>query len=135
MSVRLTDLSLGGTHVSLVPAYAEGSRPGSLVRRADQPRRVRRSAGEVMIATMSQAHAEWHQNAGVPMGTPGCPQDACHLPDDGYDQYDEFVFQGGPGEESEDEPEVLVKCGLCKEHQTVEHVRAHYAQKYNQEAK
>lgn len=29
-------------------------------------------------ATMGEAHAEWHRNAGVPMGTPGCPQDACH---------------------------------------------------------
>lgn len=31
-----------------------------------------------MMATMSDAHREWHWNAGVPMGTPGCPQDACH---------------------------------------------------------
>lgn len=29
-------------------------------------------------ATMADAHAEWHRNAGIPMGTPGCPQDACH---------------------------------------------------------
>ena len=29
-------------------------------------------------ATMSDAHREWHLNAGVPMGQPGCPQDACH---------------------------------------------------------
>lgn len=35
-----------------------------------------------MITTQSEAHAEWHRNAGVPMGTPGCPQDACHQPDD-----------------------------------------------------
>lgn len=28
-------------------------------------------------ATMSDAHSEWHRNAGVPMGQPGCPQDAC----------------------------------------------------------
>ena len=34
-----------------------------------------------MYATMGDAHREWHRNAGVPMGTPGCPQDACHLPD------------------------------------------------------
>jgi hypothetical protein len=34
------------------------------------------------MATMADAHREWHQNTGVPMGTPGCPQDACHLPDD-----------------------------------------------------
>jgi len=31
-----------------------------------------------MMATMSDAHAEWHRNSGVPMGLPGCPQDACH---------------------------------------------------------
>lgn len=30
------------------------------------------------LATMADAHREWHLNAGVPMGTPGCPQDACH---------------------------------------------------------
>jgi hypothetical protein len=29
------------------------------------------------MATMSDAHSEWHRNAGVPMGQPGCPQDAC----------------------------------------------------------
>lgn len=29
------------------------------------------------MATMSDAHSEWHRNAGVPMGRPGCPQDAC----------------------------------------------------------
>lgn len=30
-------------------------------------------------ATISEAHAEWHLNAGVPMGQPGCPWDACHV--------------------------------------------------------
>lgn len=30
------------------------------------------------VATEAEAHVEWHLNAGVPMGTPGCPQDACH---------------------------------------------------------
>lgn len=35
-----------------------------------------------MMVTMSDAHREWHLNAGVPMGQPGCPQDACHLPDE-----------------------------------------------------
>ena len=34
------------------------------------------------LATPGEAHAEWHLNTGIPMGTPGCPQDACHLPDD-----------------------------------------------------
>lgn len=28
-------------------------------------------------ATESEAHVEWHRNSGVPMGQPGCPQDAC----------------------------------------------------------
>lgn len=37
-------------------------------------------------ATESEAHAEWHRNAGVPMGQPGCPQDACHG-DEFYDDY------------------------------------------------
>lgn len=31
-----------------------------------------------MPATPGDAHREWHINAGVPMGQPGCPQDACH---------------------------------------------------------
>lgn len=34
------------------------------------------------MATMSDAHREWHLNAGVPMGQSGCPQDACHPDDD-----------------------------------------------------
>lgn len=38
------------------------------------------------MATMADAHAEWHRNAGVPMGQPGCPQDAC---DDGGGEYAE----------------------------------------------
>jgi hypothetical protein len=37
-------------------------------------------------ATQSEAHAEWHLNSGVPMGTPGCPQDACHI------EYDQCPF-------------------------------------------
>lgn len=45
------------------------------------------------VATMADAHAEWHRNARVPMGTPGCPQDACH---DDYDDY-----------EGHDDPRVL----------------------------
>jgi hypothetical protein len=31
-----------------------------------------------MLATPSEAHAEWHRNTGIPVGLPGCPQDACH---------------------------------------------------------
>lgn len=29
----------------------------------------------------SEAHRDWHTATGIPMGTPGCPQDACHLPE------------------------------------------------------
>lgn len=36
-------------------------------------------SGASRTATESEAHAEWHRNAGVPIGTPGCPQDACHV--------------------------------------------------------
>lgn len=36
-------------------------------------------------ATMAEAHLEWHRNTGVPVGTPGCPQDACHPPDLTYE--------------------------------------------------
>lgn len=43
--------------------------------------RERMEAGGPM-ATMSDAHSEWHRNAGVPMGQPGCPQDACHPAED-----------------------------------------------------
>jgi hypothetical protein len=35
-------------------------------------------------ATESEAHAEWHLNAGVPIGQPPCPWDACH----GDDEWD-----------------------------------------------
>lgn len=38
-----------------------------------------------MIATMAEAHREWHWNAGVPMGQAGCPQDACHPVEDFFD--------------------------------------------------
>ena len=37
-----------------------------------------------MLATMGDAHREWHANTGIPMGTPGCPQDACHPPEEPY---------------------------------------------------
>lgn len=33
------------------------------------------------VATTADAHAEWHRNTDIPMGTPGCPQDACHIED------------------------------------------------------
>ena len=38
-----------------------------------------------MMATMADAHREWHWNTGVPIGQAGCPQDACH-PHDDYEQ-------------------------------------------------
>jgi hypothetical protein len=60
-----------------------------------------------MLATMADAHREWHSNTGVPMGTPGCPQDACHPIDDAW----------------EDVP--VVKCGHCKERHAVWLVKVH----------
>lgn len=41
-------------------------------------------------ATESEAHAEWHWNSGIPMGTPGCPWDACHN-DDYEPAYDAVI--------------------------------------------
>ena len=49
------------------------------------------------MATESDAHREWHRNTGTPMGTPGCPQDACHPVEDP---------EPGPGEG--------VRCAHCK---------------------
>jgi hypothetical protein len=54
---------------------------------------------ESRCATPGEAHAEWHLNAGVPMGTPGCPQDACHPIED-------FEPEPEPGEG--------VRCAHCK---------------------
>lgn len=34
------------------------------------------------VNAQAAAHYEWHWNTGIPMGTPGCPQDACHYDDD-----------------------------------------------------
>lgn len=59
------------------------------------------------LATPADAHREWHLNAGVPMGQPGCPQDACHP-----DEYDE-----------PEEPQV--KCGHCKTRHGISTVRLH----------
>ena len=36
------------------------------------------------LATIADAHREWHTNAGVPMGEAGCPQDACHPYEDPF---------------------------------------------------
>lgn len=54
------------------------------------------------VATMSDAHREWHANSGVPMGQPGCPQDACHPVDDDREQWPWVVDSLMPG---------AVKCG------------------------
>jgi hypothetical protein len=48
--------------------------------------------GYTRQATEAEAHAEWHLNSGVPMGTPGCPQDACHADDD----FDPSEINGEP---------------------------------------
>jgi len=58
------------------------------------------------MATMSDAHSEWHRNAGVPMGQPGCPMDACHPPEPDFcgvcEEYaDECTCDGAPVEQWE----------------------------------
>lgn len=70
-----------------------------------------------MLATMSDAHREWHLNAGVPMGQPGCPQDACHLPDDDFDEI---------ATANDWEPTPLATCGHCKRRLPVAEIRAHF---------
>jgi hypothetical protein len=42
------------------------------------------------MATMADAHREWHWNTGVPMGPSGgsCPWDACGWADDYYAEWD-----------------------------------------------
>lgn len=63
------------------------------------------------LATMADAHREWHINAGVPMGAPGCPQDACHVDDD----YDEVP------------PAPMVRCGCgCGLRVPADVVRSHH---------
>lgn len=66
------------------------------------------------LATIADAHREWHLNAGVPMGTPGCPQDACHPVEDWSDYAtDEELAAAG-----------WIRCGHCKgRHETVAAVR------------
>lgn len=44
------------------------------------------------MATMDDAHREWHRNTGIPMGTPGCPQDACHPPEPDWDEAAEMEW-------------------------------------------
>jgi hypothetical protein len=66
------------------------------------------------LATMADAHREWHLNAGVPMGQPGCPQDACHPIED-------FTL-----EELRDLPTVRCGCG-CQLRVPVAVVRDHFS--------
>ncbi|KQP81605.1 hypothetical protein [Aeromicrobium sp. Leaf291] len=57
------------------------------------------------------AHREWHLNAGVPLGQPGCPQDACH-PVDEADLDDALLAEVG------------IRCGHCSgRHVSVADVR------------
>lgn len=51
--------------------YAHEAEQGGWERLADEDRFSQ-------MATPGDAHREWHLNSGVPMGLPGCPQDACH---------------------------------------------------------
>jgi hypothetical protein len=53
-------------------------------------------------ATESEAHAEWHRNAGVPMGPSGgsCPWDACGWADD-----DLYAAWDPRAEDTEADPE------------------------------
>jgi hypothetical protein len=63
------------------------------------------------LATEADAHAEWHRNTGVPMGTPGCPQDACHLDDYGPDNACDRC--GREGELYHNEATGLALCDGC----------------------
>lgn len=84
---------------------AEQERHEARVRREIQEMEAQREYDErfAPMATMSDSHAEWHRNAGVPMGTPGCPQDACHPPEDWRDY-------------EEPEPVKAVRCGNKRTH-------------------
>jgi hypothetical protein len=74
-------------------------------------------------ATMDDAHREWHRNTGTPMGTPGCPQDACHG-DDGDDEYPED-FRPFPAAVAP--PAARITCGNCgATHHAVAEVRDCY---------
>lgn len=80
-----------------------------------------------MLATMADAHREWHLNSGVPMGLPGCPQDACHT--DYMDHADlarlarqrdvNFAFMRG------EEGDAVIRCAHCFQvHLSVDYARA-----------
>jgi hypothetical protein len=92
-------------------SYSEGLAPSRIEAERDawEERQIA-DERESRLATPGEAHAEWHLNAGVPMGQPGCPQDACHLPDD-------LEPEPGPGEG--------IRCAHCKgRHWDVAEVKA-----------
>lgn len=68
------------------------------------------------LATMADAHREWHLNTGVPMGTPGCPQDACHPIEDFADEIATTSWEPAP----------LATCGHCKRRLPVAEIRVHF---------
>lgn len=67
----------------------DGTSRASLASRAERAEREAMAQRELederhsVLATPGDAHREWHLNAGVPMGQPGCPQDACHPIEEG----------------------------------------------------
>lgn len=67
----------------------DGTSPNSMRRQREQAEQAEaqrdREEAWAPLATQSDAHREWHRNSGSPMGTPGCPQDACHPVDDPSD--------------------------------------------------
>lgn len=67
--------------------------------------------GDDRPATESEAHAEWHRNAGVPMGQPGCPQDAC---DPYYDEGEPCDVCGRYCDGNHPE-EFTSRCAVCGE--------------------
>ena len=47
-----------------------------------------------MLATQSEAHAEWHLNSGTRIWVDsGCPWDACGLADDDYPEEEEEMIE------------------------------------------
>lgn len=67
-------------------------------------------------ATEGDAHREWHRNTGVPMGTPGCPQDACHGEpdwDEGYEPQPRFCK--GCSHDISEYAAGLTLCAACED--------------------
>jgi hypothetical protein len=95
LSVQVKGTEMYDAETSMMDAYRE------------------RQGAYAPLATMSDAHREWHFNAGVPIGQPGCPQDACHV-----DDYDEDF---GPALVA------TVRCGCgCKLRVPAAVVRSHF---------